>query len=265
MVIILLYGCNTNQSMDDYYNQESKTESVSENMKSKEIYFSYDKVSLGKDVRIVSEGEDVDLQINNELTQRECRDINISVIDSEIGFSIYDIEKYAGYDESEFISKIEQLNEIEGGLNYHLLENGTFTCPIDGINSQLFLLKVIIKNESDAEVYISLGNIQIVRLDNAMKNYESIGFVNDFLFDKMTSTDGYKGFCEIQPNETIETILMYIYPEQRIDSYLSKNGVNTVMNKSEYDYENLYLRCNATGNLQSESGEYYIKLDMTRR
>lgn len=252
-ISVLFTGCSIHQSMDSYINQlEDNTQKETTSDLSGKVYtYPYGDVAIASDSNIVTLGEQAVVTTGDN-------NISITVFKFKIAHSLYDLEEFSGYYQGDFIKNVKEMS-----FNNNLSDDGTFICGFDDkSNTVILYLKALITNNSDYETTCDLNQLKIVDMNETRTAYREIFSCSDFIFDKMQSFGRESAYYSFRPGESIETVMIYVIPEKKINSYRCENGKNIIVSSSEYDYANLYLRCNASGERNSCSGEYYIHLDL---
>lgn len=270
---ILLTGCNS-QSLAEYnekqqevsketqqaqtINQdESKETDTKQQSRIKSC--KYNAWELKSDARIV------EMQDTGNIICQNTGSIDIQVLDATVTDSVYDLEKFSGYDESEFYDKLKKVADREAGLNNELQKDGTFKCSIDGIENTCMFIKLKLINRSNEKVSVPIGQLGIVSMSEDKSYSESICIPDDALFDKLMYTDANCLFYEFEPYEELETVFIYVHQKEKIVSVeesVDSNGKYsfTVADTQVIDYNNLYMRTNLLGAMKSVDGECYMKL-----
>lgn len=188
-------------------------------------------------------------------------DLDVQVLEAATADSIYQLEKFSGYNESEFFDKlarVELVNEKQ--------QDGTFKSSVQGIDDGCIFIRMKITNKSDKEIKVPMDMFRIGSMSENNNYCQSIANEVDVLFDKLVYTDNDFGCYNFAPYEELETVLVYVYQTKKLISYelyKDSDGKDFMENiyTRDIDYDNLYLRTNLGGN-KNVKGECYIKLEI---
>lgn len=257
--LVILSGCGSTDSVvNDYSEQGSEVQQTTEYVKGGERYV-WRNYLLNKPEYIEC-NSDIRLDTHNYLDNSVTDGISLNIRDIRMDYSINGISEYAGYDESEFLEYLkDKFNKDYVGSVYKLQDDGTIIFGED-IATTIVLSKQIYTNTLDVPVKFSLKDpdnyVAVVNADEYY--YYNINIGLSVISDKIMESDN--GMYTFQPGESLEMVMLYIYPEESIDSYKVENGRFMATKTSAYDYNNMYLVFNRYVNESNQDKACFARI-----
>ncbi len=193
--------------------------------------------------------------------------VTVTVQDCKVTDSLDDISDFAEKNESAFVNRIiwYHRNPLINTYIYNE-DDGTITMAGQGsagMKASLIMFKETYKNNSDNEVIMNMSMMDIVYIDKENHKYIDVLDNYEVLYDAMYDENetNYRSYYTLKPHEEFETVVVYIIPEKQINSYRVVDGYNTVdIKATDYDFDNMYLRCRVGNKNEFKEGEYFIAL-----